>query len=354
MGPAEKAARLQQRAAKLAAEKRSPEAPESLAAPIALMPKWPQGIRGIPNAALRSSLFSAVRTRQRPYIDRQPIHAQNGFNLLQSGPLLDQGDLDAWEAVLHMALIRRQSFSFKVSSYELLKLQGKADAGTNRKTLHARLVRLKASAVEICYETYTYIGSLIDEVVRDEASGLYIIRLNPMLSTLFRTGAFSHVDRQIRAALTGKPLAQWLHGYYSSHARPLPVKMETLLRLAGSHDHYPRSAFQNLKRALDALELAHAECGQEFEYRIEGSLVHVNRQRKQQEHSSRRTPSKVIHSHTEATAAGTEATAAKYRSHGCKIPKRRLQKNLQKDPESTVSSGLQASPEKSLILFNTF
>lgn len=62
----------------------------------------------------------------------------------------------------------------------------------------------------------------------------YVIRLNPKLGVLFRDDQFTDVDWTIRHALRGKPLAQWIHGFYSSHARSYDLKVETLHRLCGS------------------------------------------------------------------------------------------------------------------------
>ena len=36
------------------------------------------------------------------------------------------------------------------------------------------------------------------------------------------------------APVTTPMLAQWLHGFYASHAKPFPIKIETLHRLCGS------------------------------------------------------------------------------------------------------------------------
>jgi hypothetical protein len=49
------------------------------------------------------------------------------------------------------------------------------------------------------------------------------------------------------------PLAQALHGYYSSHSRPYPVKLETLRQFTGRQNVTPRSFKQHIKRALDEL-----------------------------------------------------------------------------------------------------
>ena len=85
------------------------------------------------------------------------------------------------------------------------------------------------------------------------------------------------MDWSVRHALSGQPLAQWLHGYYASHAKPYPMCMETLLKLAGSEDASPSSGRQTLRKALDALTDASEANAQPFSYDIRGSLVHVEK-----------------------------------------------------------------------------
>ena len=75
----------------------------------------------------------------------------------------------------------------------------------------------------------------------------------------------------------GKPLAQWLHGFYASHAKPFPMRMETLLKLSGSESESPRSAQQTLCKALDAVSEASAANGEIFGYEVHGDLVNVEK-----------------------------------------------------------------------------
>lgn len=285
----DKIARMQQ----VALERPKPciEPALSVAAmPVYQMPFWPEETRGVPNALLRSALFSATTKSTRRYVDRELLHAQGDMRIRYSGPGLGQGDLDVWETVLHLARSYTQGFEIRTSSYQLLKLQSKADAGTNRKALHSCIVRLKASAVEIEHGPYSYVGSLIDEAFRDMTTNEYVIRLNPRLCALFVHGSFTRVDWNVRRSLSGKPLAQWLHGYFSSHAKPFPIGIETLLRLSGSNDQSVHSGEQNVRRALDALARSSTEHAQIFSYTIHGKTVHVVRQptKAQRKHLSNR------------------------------------------------------------------
>ena len=244
---------------------------------VVQLPLWPEVVRGVPNAALRSALFGAIKKGARAYLERQEIHAQEGIRIIYTGARLDQGDLDVWETVLHIARVQALGDECRVTAYQLLKALGKTDTGINRTTLDRRLSRMKATGVDVKVGKFSYEGSLIDEVYRAEESREYVIRLNPKLRALFAADQFTQVDWTVRHALDGQPLAQWLHGYYASHAKPYPVNVETLLKLSGSENLEPRSSRQKLRKALDALTDASEANGQPFSYDIRGDLVHIEK-----------------------------------------------------------------------------
>lgn len=241
------------------------------------LPLWPDLVRAVPNGVLRSALFGAIKKGPRLYLERQEIHAQDGIKIIYTGARLDQGDLDVWKTVLHIARLQALGDECRVTAYQLLKMLGKTDTGINRDTLGRRLSRMKATGVDVNVGRYGYEGSLIDEVYRDKETREYVIRLNPKLSALFAVDQFTQVDWSVRHALSGQPLAQWLHGYYASHAKPYPVNVDTLLKLAGSEDASPSSGRQTLRKALDALTDASETNSQPFSYNIRGNLVHVEK-----------------------------------------------------------------------------
>ncbi len=241
------------------------------------LPLWPEEARGVPNAALRSALFGAIKKGARAYLERKEIHAQEGIRIIYTGARLDQGDLDVWETVLHMARMQALGNECRITAYQLLKALGKTDTGINRATLDRRLSRMKATGVDVKVGKFSYEGSLIDEVYRAEETKEYVIRLNPKLSSLFAVDQFTQVDWSVRHALDGKPLAQWLHGYYASHAKPYPVTVSMLLKLCGSENEDPGSGKQKLKKALDALTEASNANGQTFSYSVEQDIVEVSR-----------------------------------------------------------------------------
>ncbi|RQG73516.1 plasmid replication initiator TrfA [Pseudomonas aeruginosa] len=240
-----------------------------------LLPHWPDSVRRVPNVALRSALFGAIRKGHRPYLERVEIHAQGGISILYTGVHLDQGDLDVWETVLHMARAQELGTECRVTAYRLLKELGRTDTGKNRQILDKHLSRLKATALQVRVGEHSYEGSLVHEVYRDHGTRGYVIRLDPKLRMLFVGDQFTEVDWSVRQSLHGKPLAQWLHGFYASHANPFPLKVETLHRLCGSRASSLCDFKKDLRRALNSLAEASSNEGQPLSYEIQGDLVRV-------------------------------------------------------------------------------
>ena len=247
---------------------------------VVQLPLWPEPVRAVPNGFLRSALFGAIAKGKRRYIDGEQLAALDGIEIRYTGQRLDQGDLDVWESVLHAVRLQELGSQCRVTSYALLKLMGKTDTGKNRATLNKRITRLVASALTVKQGRYTYIGGLIRFAAKDEETQEWVIELNPRLRPLFAADQFTQIEWAVRHELDGKPLAQWLHGFYASHAKPFPMRMETLLKLAGSEDANPRSAQQTLRKALDAVAEASAAHGEGFSYEIRGDLAHVEKKAK--------------------------------------------------------------------------
>lgn len=260
-----------------AREKRDPLQGAPLPRNIIQLPLWPEPVRAVPNGFLRSALFGAVKKGARAYLERAEIHAQDGITIRYTGARLDQGDLDVWETVLHIVRLQALGGECRTTAYQLLKALGKTDTGKNRDTLDRRLSRMNATGLDVKVGRYSYEGSLIDEVYRDEDSRAYIIRLNPKLRALFEPDQFTQVEWAVRHAIDGHQLAQWLHGYYASHAKPFPVRVETLHKLCGSEAERMDHFREKLRKALDAVAEASEAHGQSFAYDIRGDLVHVQR-----------------------------------------------------------------------------
>lgn len=246
-------------------------------AKVIQLPLWPEPVRAVPNGFLRSALFGAIRKGRRRYLKAEHLAALDGIDICYTGERLDQGDLDVWESVLHAVRLQELGSRCQVTSYALLKLMGLSDTGKNRATLHMRIERLIANAVTIKQGRYTYMGGLIDEAYKDEKTQQWVIVLNHKLQALYGPDQFTQIEWTVRHALNGQQIAQWLHGFYASHVKPYPIKVETLLKLCGNENSDMYSGKQKLRKALDAVAEACAEHGETFRHEIRGDLVHVEK-----------------------------------------------------------------------------
>lgn len=257
--------------------KRAPFPGAPLPKNLVQLPLWPEPARAVPNGFLRSALFGAIKKGARRYMKAELVAAVDGIEIRYTGERLDQGDLDVWESVLHAVRLQELGSQCRVTSYALLKLMGLTDTGKNRTTLHTRITRLVANALEVKHGRYSYMGSLIAGAAKDDETQEWVIELNPKLRPLFAADQFTQVEWGVRHALSGKPLAQWLHGFYASHAAPFPLKIETLHRLCGSEAGEMWKFAQTLRKALDDVSKASEAHGEGFCYEIRGNLVYVEK-----------------------------------------------------------------------------
>jgi hypothetical protein len=264
-------ARAKQRA------ERAPLPGSPLPTNVVQLPLWPETVRAVPNPFLRSALFGAIRKGRRCFVKGERLAALDGIEIHYTGERLDQGDLDVYESVLHAVRLQAMGEQCRVTSYGLLKLMGKTDTGKNRATLQTRIERLRANAIRMKQSRYSFIGGLVDEAYKDEETQEWVIVLNPMLRALYGADQFTQIEWAVRHKLDGKPLAQWLHGFYASHAKPFPLKIETLHRLCGSEAGEMWKFAQTLRKALDDVAEASAAHGEGFSSDIRGDLVHVEK-----------------------------------------------------------------------------
>ena len=128
------------------------------------------------------------------------------------------------------------------------------------------------SLVEVQDGKRAYAGQLIHDWYRDEETGQHVIKLNPQIAKLYGSDGWTAIEKQERQALKGQPLAQWLHGFYSTHASPYPYKIETLHKLCGSEDGEIKGFTRNLKKALDSVCAISG-----WSYELDQGLVHMKK-----------------------------------------------------------------------------
>ena len=218
------------------------------------LPLWAEVCRGVPNSVLRSALFGVVRRGPRSFQQRVQKASVDGVKIIHTGPQLDQADLDVWEQALQLARTGGLGCRIQFTASQFLKSIGRGNGKSQHEWLKGAFARLAASVVEIKDGHRAYFGAILSHGGRDDQSGRYVIEMNPKLIELYGLDGWSSVEFGQRMALKKRPLAQWLHGYYSSHAKPFPVKVETLHRLCGSQNSSLKGFKQDLKAALEKLE----------------------------------------------------------------------------------------------------
>ena len=226
----------------------------SASQPLAVqLPLWAEVCRGVPNSVLRSALFGVVRRGPRSFQQRVQKASVEGIKIIHTGPQLDQADLDVWEQALQLARTGGLGCRIQFTASQFLKSIGRDNGKSQHEWLKGAFARLAASVVEIKDGHRAYFGAILSHGGRDDQTGRYVIEMNPKLIELYGLDGWSSVEFDQRMALKKRPLAQWLHGYYSSHAKPFPIKVETLHRLCGSQNTAIKAFRQDLRSALEKL-----------------------------------------------------------------------------------------------------
>jgi len=217
---------------------------------VVQLPIWPEPVRGVPNSVLRSALFGIVRRGRRAYLERKEVAAVDGIKIIFSGPQLDQADLDVWEQCLHIARANNLGNKIYFTASSFLKGINRGTGKSQHEWLKGAFARLSTSAVEIADGKKAYFGAMIYGGARDEETGKYFIEINPKIMALYGHDGWTGIEFEQRLSLKSQPLAQWLHGFYSTHAKPYPYKISTIKKLCGSEAKQLKHFKEQLKKAI--------------------------------------------------------------------------------------------------------
>lgn len=232
------------------------------------LPMWPDAVRGGPNALLRSAFFAGIASKHRKVLETRKspseepggimVAAQDGITIKYTGTQLNQYDADVFFEVLHRS--RRSSLgqsAFFTGSGFLTSI-GRSRNDLNYADLDTSLRRLKRGVIDVSWRVngrpYVYTGSLIDAYVRETDTKLYRVALSPTMVILFEHSSLTYIQWQERLSLMRAPLAQWLHSYYSTHARPYPVTASFLKEKTGHAAARNPDFMRTLRRALEVLK----------------------------------------------------------------------------------------------------
>jgi hypothetical protein len=216
------------------AGKKAPVKKPEASASQMMLELWPDQVRGVPNAALRGSLFSIAQERGIA-IKRELLSSVGGIEIRFKGEKFNQTDLDVLEMLLHYGREQPLESNVEFTATSLLEDLNRTTGGEDHDQLKEEIARLMGGVVEITWtkEKKTFSGSLIKNYYRDEEAQRYVVIFDEKLLALYEDG-YSYVNWTQRRALGKRNLAKWLHGFYSSHSEPYPYKAATLKELCGS------------------------------------------------------------------------------------------------------------------------
>lgn len=221
------------------------------------LPLWDDDQRGAPVIVLRSSLFGVVKRGSRTAVENQVLAAWTGNEIRYTGFRLDQSDLDCWLQVLHLARQFPLGRDVRFTARGFLRAIGRRGGGKDQAWLQRSLVRMQACGVFIrSAHGQGYQGSLIQNFFVDEESGRYVVRVDPLLATLFDE-AFVKLSLE-RRLLLGSDLARWLQGYVQSHkateSHPHRIGLVQLQDKCGSETARLRKFRESLRGAMADLQ----------------------------------------------------------------------------------------------------
>lgn len=245
---------------------------------VVQLPLWPEPTVGTPDVFLRSALFAATDKTHEGYSKKTPITSVVGYTVKYMGNQLTQFHLIVWEALIHLARQHPLGDECCFTGNSFFKMLGykKSPGKDAYELLDNVITSLTGCVVEVnVLDKIAYGAGLIDWYVRDSETKAFKIKLNRGLVALYGCGQWTQLQWKQRLALKNKPLALWLHGFYSTHAIPLPVSVEFLRDKSGSSIKELKHFRQALKKALNEIKAD----GVITDWRIDekADLVHVTK-----------------------------------------------------------------------------
>ena len=235
-----------------------------------MLPEWPDKKRGTPNSFLRSALFPAIKsTAIRERLVLEFVESQSGITIKYDGYVLNQEDLTLWETLVHLCRKSPLGDICEFTAYEILKALELGTGADEYNRLYEGITRLAVCHLNI--NAGQYFGAMILQGTRDKETQRYVLQLNRQLINLYKQHTW--IDWDERLVFRKSQLAQYLHGFYSSHDKPYPIKIETLHKLSGSKIKSLAKFKQNLKIALDELKKIHFL----EDHKFDDDLVIVNK-----------------------------------------------------------------------------
>lgn len=220
-------------------------------------PNIPEGKRIIPNDLIRSSLFTISNHNvKRDIYKKKEIYTFGETKITYSGEELRQDDEDVWLQIIYLCS-KNKAESIEFMPYSILKHLNWPARTQYCEKLRECIDRMNSTSLEIFNKSLRH-GLSISMIrkfawkdEKEEKLKKWKVWLEPEIIKLFGSMCYSKILWDQRKKL--KPLAKWLHAYYSSHAEPFPIKINTILNACGSKTKNIKHFKPLLKNALTEL-----------------------------------------------------------------------------------------------------
>lgn len=249
-------------------------------AEVVQLPLWVDALRCLPNAIVRSALFTA-RNRKQPRTDYKKsteIAIIGEGRITYKGEELRQDDETVWLQLIHLAKEYPLGQPVEFTPYSFCKAIGWPICIGSYERLRACFDRMQATSLAV-YSKRLKEGVSLSMIPafawQDEAKQTlkkYRVQVAPQLVELFGDLHYTQLEWVQRLALPDG-IATWLHGYYASHREPYPIKLDTIKKGAGMTTESASRLRQLIEQALTAL----VSVGFLRSWKIEGELVDVKR-----------------------------------------------------------------------------
>jgi hypothetical protein len=238
------------------------------------LPSWSAMARALPNALLRSALFSVGRSAQANnanllangstcLVAGKEIATFKNVTLTYSGYGLCQFDRQVYSTCLdyyrEVPLCPEESSRHvRATFYEFAHRMGNEYSVKAHRAIRASLLRLSFAQIRIRYERMNIeVPKLLSVTFEDggstedfKGSDVLLLRVTTAVAELFGPGSWTAIDRE---AVGYDGLRGWLASFYAGHARPQWLPVELLHRLSG-YESNKRNFRAGLVRALEKLK----------------------------------------------------------------------------------------------------
>lgn len=225
---------------------------------VNVMPYWPDEVRGYPNVLARSALFRVADKRaERAFLKDIEVFNVGKSRVVYRGLELRQDDADVFLQLIHLAKNQHVGAPISFTKYAMTKMLKWSQCTSSNDRLKETILRLTSCLLVVESEEGGFSGRLIDQFVwhndkTNTENPSWQILLDPKILSMFSWASYSRIEWEMRMQLS--PLEKWLHAYYSSHKKPLPIKISTLQQCCGSTSKSVHSFKQKLSKAMEKLE----------------------------------------------------------------------------------------------------